>query len=111
MDFRAPEVQRHSPVIVKCELCELREYTQQYCRFVHPFRFAILDCDSCGTPMAVLGEHRAAAAENERAFMIEALSLVARARYGAGGFMIDAVMRQIPDHFHIHARPLPGHRA
>jgi hypothetical protein len=91
-----------------CELCELREYTQQYCRFVHPFRFAILDCDSCDTPMAVLGEHRATATDFERAFMIEALSLVAAFRYGQRAFVIDAVMRQIPDHCHIHARPIPA---
>jgi hypothetical protein len=88
-----------------CELCELREYTQRYCAFMHPFKFTILDCDSCGTPMAVLGDHRASANEAERAFMIEALSLVARAKYGPDHFVIDGVMRQIPDHCHIHARP------
>jgi hypothetical protein len=89
----------------KCELCELCEYTQRYAQFVYPFRFTILDCDSCDTPMAVLGEHRATATEDERAFMSEALSLIARAKYGADGFVIDGTMRQIPDHCHIHARP------
>ncbi len=91
-----------------CELCELREYTQHYCRFVYPFRFAILDCDSCDTPMAVLGEHRAVATDFERAFMIEALSIVASFRYGERAFVIDGVMRQIPGHCHIHARPIPA---
>lgn len=90
--------------MAKCELCELREYTQRYCAFVYPFRFTILDCDSCDTPMAVLGEHRATPTEAERAFMIEALSLVAKAKFGDGGFVVDDVMRQIPDHCHIHAR-------
>jgi hypothetical protein len=90
----------------KCELCELREYTQRYCQFVHPFKFSILDCDSCDTPMAVLGEHRVAPSDEERAFMIEALSLVARKKYGEDRFIIDGVMRQIPDHCHIHARPI-----
>jgi hypothetical protein len=90
-----------------CELCELREYTQHYCRFTYPFLFAILDCDSCGTPMAVLGEHRSEMSDFERAFMIEALTVVARFRYGDGRFVTDDVMRQIPDHCHIHARPLP----
>ncbi|HTY55267.1 MAG TPA: hypothetical protein VMB26_08705 [Candidatus Binataceae bacterium] len=88
----------------QCELCELREYTRQYCKFTYPFRFNILDCDSCDTPMAVLGEHRAQCTEDERAFMIEALSLVARAKFGDGKFVIDSVMRQIPNHCHIHAR-------
>ncbi|MGZ6210844.1 MAG: hypothetical protein ACXWNU_00345 [Candidatus Binataceae bacterium] len=91
--------------MAKCELCELREYTQQYARFVHPVAFAILDCDSCDTPMAVLGEHRAAATEAERALMVDALSAVARTKFGDDKFVIDGVMRQIPDHCHIHARP------
>ena len=90
----------------KCELCERRDYTQRYADFVHPFKFTILDCDSCDTPMAVLGDHRAVPTDEERAFMIEALSLVARAEYGADKFGIDDVMRQIPDHCHMHARPI-----
>ena len=92
--------------MAKCELCELRDYTQRYADFVHPFKFTILDCDSCDTPMAVLGDHRAVPTDDERAFMIEALSLVARAKYGADKFGIDDVMRQIPDHCHMHARPI-----
>ena len=58
------------------------------------------------TPMAVLGDHRVAPSDDERAFMIEALSLVARTKYGEDRFIIDGVMRQIPDHCHIHARPI-----
>jgi len=92
--------------MAKCELCELKSYTQQYCRFVSPVKFAVLDCDSCDTPMAVLGDHRASATGEERAFIIEALSLVARAKYGGDNFVIDEVMRQLPDHCHMHARPL-----
>jgi hypothetical protein len=89
-----------------CELCELRDYTLRYCNFLNPFPFAILDCDSCDTPMAVLGEHRKDATEAERALMVSALSAVAQSKYGADGFVIDPVMRQIPDHCHIHARPI-----
>jgi hypothetical protein len=89
----------------KCDLCELKEYTPWYARFTQPFKFALLDCDSCDTPMAVLGEHRVAPTDEERAFMVEALSMVARHKYGVEGFIIDGVMRQIPDHCHIHARP------
>ena len=92
----------------KCELCELRDYTQRYADFVHPFKFSILDCDSCDTPMAVLGEHRVAPTESERKFMVAALTLIASERYGDGGFIIDSRMRQIPDHCHIHARPIIG---
>jgi hypothetical protein len=92
--------------LARCELCELRDYTQRYCQFVHPFAFTILDCDSCDVPMAVLGEHRADCTDAERAFMVEALSLIGRTKYGADSFVIDGVMRQIPDHCHIHVRPL-----
>jgi hypothetical protein len=92
--------------MARCELCELREYTQRYAQFVNPFKFAILDCDSCDTPMVVLGDHRANATDQERALMIEALSVIARAKYGEDKFVIDGVMRQIPDHCHIHARPI-----
>jgi hypothetical protein len=88
----------------KCDLCELRDYTQRYCQFVYPFKFTILDCDSCDCPMAVLGEHRREATEAEKALMIEVLSAVGRDKWGADGFFIDDVMRQIPDHCHIHAR-------
>ncbi len=89
-----------------CELCELKRYTRWYCQFEYPFKFAILDCDSCNTPMAVLGAHRTTATEEERRFMSEALTLVGRAKYGEGGFVVDSVMRQIPDHCHIHVRPV-----
>ena len=92
------------PAVNTCDLCDLRDYTQRYCEFVHPFKFTILDCDSCDTPMAVLGEHRSAPTEAEKSLMIEVLSAIARAKWGADGFFIDDVMRQIPDHCHIHAR-------
>lgn len=55
--------------------------------------------------MAVLGEHRATPTDEERQFMIEALSLIARNKYGENEFIIDGLMRQIPDHCHMHARP------
>jgi hypothetical protein len=91
--------------MAKCELCELKEYTPWYARFTQPFKFTLLECDSCDTPMAVLGDHGVTPTDEERAFMVEALSLIARKKYGADGFIIDGVMRQIPDHCHIHARP------
>jgi hypothetical protein len=56
--------------------------------------------------MAVLGDHRTPPTEEEKAFMVEALSLVARNKYGNSDFIIDDVMRQIPDHCHMHARPI-----
>ena len=37
-------------------------------------------------------------------FMLERLGEAADARFGTGGWSYDRQMRQIPDHFHAHAR-------
>jgi hypothetical protein len=36
--------------------------------------------------------------------MLAELERVATEKFGAGGFTVDRSMRQIPDHFHAHAR-------
>lgn len=38
------------------------------------------------------------------AHMVVQLTRVADERFGASGWTLDRVMRQIPDHFHAHAR-------
>lgn len=91
-----------------CDLCELAHYTQWYAEFAWPFCFTILDCDACDVPIAVLGEHRVDVDPAAVAFMEAALHLVAERKY-TGEFpkwMFDHVMRQIPDHYHFHVRPL-----
>ena len=91
-----------------CDLCELAHYTPWYAEFHRPLRFTILDCDACDVPIAVLGEHRTELTEDEVAFMEEALNMVAEQKY-TGTFpkwMFDHNMRQIPDHYHFHVRPL-----
>ncbi len=91
-----------------CELCALVRSTRWYATFHEPFPFTVLDCDSCDTPMAVLGEHRAAATEEEKAVMRKALALVSETM-GLGEVAIfDDRMRQIPDHYHMHARIRPA---
>jgi hypothetical protein len=89
-----------------CELCRLARSTRWYAEFHHPLPFTVLDCDSCDVPMAVLGEHRSTVSESERRLMTDALALVGRA-LGLGELTFDDVMRQIPDHYHVHARPRP----
>ena len=42
-----------------------------------------------------------------RQAMLDLLSSVAGAEY-PDGFWLDGMMRQIPDHFHCHARPKDG---
>jgi hypothetical protein len=86
-----------------CELCELAPLTRRHAEFDVPFRFVIVDCDSCDVPMAVLGEHRARPTGEEKAVMQRALAQVADALLPRGWFFDDH-MRQIPDHYHLHAR-------
>jgi len=90
-----------------CELCELTRTTTWYAEHDQPFRFVIIDCDSCDVPMAVLGAHRARPTDNERETMRRALMTVADRKY-PGGWFFDDHMRQIPEHYHLHARPYPS---
>jgi hypothetical protein len=66
----------------------------------------VADCESCDVPMVVWKQHgtEPPAATVDR--MLEVLDGVALARYGEGRYSLDRVMRQIPDHFHAHARDL-----
>ncbi|MGH7785439.1 MAG: hypothetical protein ACRERC_01155 [Candidatus Binatia bacterium] len=90
-----------------CELCDLRRTTTWYAEHDAPFRFVVIDCDSCDVPMAVLGAHRARPTDDERAYMQQVLARIADAKY-ANGWFFDDHMRQIPDHYHLHARPYPA---
>jgi hypothetical protein len=90
-----------------CELCQLARTTTWYAEYAEPLRFVVLDCDSCDVPMAVLGEHRSAVAPGERAVMERALARVAAEKF-AHGWFFDDHMRQIPEHYHLHARPYPA---
>jgi len=89
-----------------CELCELARTTRWYAEFADPMRFVICDCDSCEVPMAVLGVHRREPTDAEREVLGRELSKVADEKY-PGGWFFDDHMRQIPDHYHLHARPYP----
>ena len=91
---------------MKCELCELARTTAWYAEFDVPFRFSILDCDSCDVPMVVLGEHLQAPSDEQRSVMQRELGRIADTKYPQGWFFDDH-MRQIPDHYHCHARPYP----
>ena len=93
----------------RCELCELARTTRWYAQFFSPLPFTVLDCDSCDTPMAVLGEHRATVTEAERAVLTGALELIAVASgIDRERVVFDDRMRQIPDHYHVHLRVRPS---
>jgi hypothetical protein len=96
-------------VKARCELCQPARTTYWHEEFAEPCRFLVIDCDSCDVPMAVLGEHRASATAAERAVIERELARIADAKYPDGWFFDDH-MRQIPDHYHVHARPYPAWR-
>ena len=84
-----------------CELCEAARMTTWY----HEDDVCwVADCEICLVPMVVWKRHGPEPPEGELAHMLERLSHVATDRFGQGGFNVDQVMRQIPDHFHAHAR-------
>jgi len=90
-----------------CELCILTRSTAWYAEFEEPIRFTILDCDSCDVPMAVIGCHKRTLSAEESEIVRAALTRIADEKYPQG-WVFDDNMRQIPDHYHIHARPYPA---
>ena len=54
--------------------------------------------------MVVWKQHGDSPPERAVEHMLAELARVATERFGEGGFTVDRVMRQIPDHFHAHAR-------
>lgn len=66
----------------------------------------IADCEICATPMVVWRHHGTEPAAEDRAHMAAQLDRVARQVFG--DHWVDGEMRNIPDHFHAHARPAGG---
>ena len=91
----------------RCELCEAARFTTWY---YEDDLCWVADCEVCDVPMVVWREHGASPPEESLDLMIGHLTRVATERFGPEGFRVDAVMRQIPDHFHAHARVPWGSR-
>jgi hypothetical protein len=84
-----------------CDLCEAAPIT--------PWHYEdevcwIADCEVCDVPMVVWKQHDPAPPPAIRAYMVERLTEVADRVLGPDTYKVDQVMRQIPDHFHAHAR-------
>ncbi len=84
-----------------CPLCEAARIT--------PWHYEdeicwIADCEVCNVPMVVWRHHGNTPPEADVAHMVAELTRVADEVIGPEGYKIDRVMRQIPDHFHAHAR-------
>lgn len=83
-----------------CELCEAARFTHWY----HEDDVCwVADCEVCDTPMVVWKTHGTDAPEGDVEHMMARLAEAGTARFGEG-FFVDRVMRQIPNHFHAHAR-------
>ncbi len=90
--------------VAGCELCEAARITTWY----HEDEVCwIADCEICDVPMVVWSGHGAEPPVSELEHMLSHLERVATERFGEGGYSLDRTMRQIPDHFHAHARD-PG---
>lgn len=85
-----------------CELCEAAVLTTRY--FEDELCW-IGDCEVCLVPMVVWREHDAAPPDAVKSRLFELLAVVADTELGEGGWRIDDHMRNIPEHYHAHARP------
>lgn len=84
-----------------CHLCQADRITPWH----HEDEICwIADCEICDVPMVVWRGHGADPPAGDVAHMLARLEDVAQACFGEVPFTIDRVMRQIPDHFHAHAR-------
>jgi hypothetical protein len=82
-----------------CDLCRAERITPWY----HEDEVCwIAECLICSVPMVVWRRHGTDPPAADREHMHERLAAVARAEFGQ--FWIDDVMRNIPDHWHAHAR-------
>jgi hypothetical protein len=97
----APSAYQPPPPDPTCELCEAARFTHWY----HEDDICwVADCEVCETPMVVWRHHGIEPPAEHVEHMLSRLGEAAVGRFGPEGWHIDRVMRQIPDHFHSHAR-------
>jgi hypothetical protein len=84
-----------------CDLCQASKMTTWY---HDDDECWIADCEICEVPMVVWRVHGTDPPPEVLEHLTAALRSVADARFGADGYRIDDNMRNIPDHYHAHAR-------
>jgi hypothetical protein len=84
-----------------CELCQAASVTTRYYDDAECW---IADCLICRVPMVVWREHDPTPPEEVRTRLIERLSPVAETVFAEHAWYYDDHMRNIPDHYHGHAR-------
>ncbi len=82
-------------------LCRADRFTHWYCETEYEW---VADCEACAVPMVVWWHHGIEPPNAIRAELPASLALAADERFGAGEWWLDTEMRQVPDHFHAHAR-------
>ena len=92
---------RTLPAVASCELCEAARITPWHHEDEHCW---VADCEICDVPMVVWKSHATEPPAEVLDHLLAQLERVDTARFGEGGYSVDRVMRQIPDHFHAHAR-------
>jgi len=86
-----------------CDLCRAKKLTSWF----HEDDVCwIAECEICEVPMVVWRWHGVAPPAEHVAHMRERLGEVATAQLGE--HYVDGHMRNIPDHYHAHARPKGG---
>lgn len=89
--------------VAGCELCRAARLTPWYWEDDVCW---IAECEICAVPMVVWRYHGTEPPADHVAHMSARLREVAAARLGE--FWMDTHMRNIPDHYHAHARPDGG---
>ena len=84
-----------------CELCRGAAVTTRY---YDDDECWIADCLICRVPMVVWRVHDPAPPDGVRACLIERLAPVAESVFEGRAWYYDDHMRNIPDHYHGHAR-------
>jgi len=85
----------------ECPLCNLEKLTTWY---EETDTYILCDCLTCNVPMVVLVRHSKEPTTEERRVALNALIKLANKKYGDGQWYPRG-MRQIPDHWHLHAVP------
>lgn len=84
-----------------CELCAADRFTHWY----HEDETCwVADCEVCMVPMVVWKRHGTEPPDEDLAHMKASLAASADERFEGAAWQFDDNMRQIPDHYHAHAR-------
>lgn len=88
-----------------CPLCAAERLTEW---FHEDDDCWIADCTICATPMVVWKVHDPRPPDDVRARLHDRLAEVVASAFVEFEHYVDDRMRQIPDHYHAHARPVGG---